>query len=167
MREFGKSGFVLRRAPRSVRLVYAGFLLLTALGLATEVVMEISRIGVTPSAIAVYYRGGETGDVMTFPKPPGQLLELTHAHAFMMATVFLILAHLFLATSARPPVKIVVLSATFAGLAVGLAAPWLVRYVAPWCAWITLTAWLAQGLGTACLVGISAWECLGAPLHSC
>jgi hypothetical protein len=46
---------------------------------------------------------------MAFPKPVGHLLAVTHAHAFMMAVIFLVLAHLFVATSLRPRPKVAVL----------------------------------------------------------
>src|SRR5207245_11556329 len=75
MREFGKGGFSLKRAPRRLRLVYGGFLVLTAIGFATQFGFEIGRIGVTPAAIATFYRGSESGDVMVFPKTAAQLLE--------------------------------------------------------------------------------------------
>src|SRR5690348_12018195 len=81
MREFGKGGFSLRSAPRRLRFVYAGFLVLTAIGFATQFGFEIGRIGLTPAAIATFYRGSESGDVMIFPKTAAQLLEVTHAHA--------------------------------------------------------------------------------------
>src|SRR5207245_11753892 len=90
MREFGKGGFSLKRAPRRLRLVYAGFLVLTAIGFATQFGFEIGRIGVTPAAIATFYRGTESGDVMGFPKTAAQLLEVTAAHAFGTAIAYLI-----------------------------------------------------------------------------
>src|SRR5215831_63480 len=104
MREFGKGQFSLRDAPRPLRLIYAGFLLLAGLGLLTQVAFQVGRIGLTPHAIASYYRGSEgteggERDVMTFAKTFGQLVEVTHAHAFVMAVVFLIVAHLFVSTS--------------------------------------------------------------------
>jgi len=160
MRDFARSQFRLRQAPRSLRLIYAGFLLLAALGFATQLGFEFGRIGVTPEAIATYYRGGESGGVMTFPKTFGQLLEVSHAHAFVMAVVFLILAHLFAATATRSPVKEVVLAVAFAGLLGDLVAPWLTRYVAARWAWVALSSWIAQGLGSAVLIAVSGWECL-------
>lgn len=160
MREFAKGSFTLRQAPRPLRLIYAGFLLLVGLGIATELGFEIERIGLTPARVAAYYRGGEDGAVMTFPKTFGQLLEVTHAHAFMMAVIFLILAHLFAATSTSNAARGIVLSVTFAGMVGNLAAPWLTRYGAAWCAWILLFAWAAQGTGSVLMVAVSAWECL-------
>jgi hypothetical protein len=63
-----------------------------AIGFATQLGFQVGRIGFSPEAIAAYYRGGESGGVMTFPKTFGQLLEVSHAHAFTMAVIFLILA---------------------------------------------------------------------------
>ena len=160
MREFAKGQFTLGQAPLALRLIYTGFLLLAALGFVTQLGFQIGRIGVTPEAIAAYYRGGESGGVMTFAKTFGQLLEVSHAHAFVMAVIFLILAHLFASTETPPAVKSVVLAVTFAGLLGGLIAPWLTRYVAARCAWIVLFSWIAQGAGSAVLVVVSGWECL-------
>jgi hypothetical protein len=97
---------------------------------------------------------------MTFAKTFGQLLEVSHAHAFVMAVIFLILAHLFASTEIPPAVKSVVLAVTFAGLLGGLIAPWLTRYVTERCAWVALFSWIAQGAGSAVLVVVSGWECL-------
>src|SRR4029453_7380870 len=106
VREFGKGGFSLRHAPAPLRLVYAGFLALLAPGVLSQLAFHVGRIGLTPTAVATYYRGGEQGEVMAFPKPAGQLLELTHAHAFTMSVVFLILAHLFVSTSVSDRFKV-------------------------------------------------------------
>lgn len=161
MREFAKGQFALRQAPRALRRIYVGFLILAALGFASQLGFQIGRIGLTPQAIAIYYRGGEQAGVMSFPKTFGQILEVSHAHAFMMAIVFLILAHLFASTATPPVFKGIILAVTFAGLLGDLVAPWLVRYVAAGCAWIALVSWIAQGIGNAVLVGVSGWECLG------
>ena len=84
----------------------------------------------------------------------------SHAHAFVMAVIFLILAHLFAATSPSPAFKSVVLIVAFAGLVGDLFAPWLTRYVAPQCAWLALLSWISQGTANALLIGVSGWECL-------
>jgi len=160
VREFAKSSFTLREAPRPLRLIYSGFLLLVAIGMLTQIVFEIGRIGVAPQSISLYYRGGDVGNTMTFPKAFGQLLEITHAHAFVMGVVFLILAHLFASTSWPPTFKTFVLLITFAGILGGLAGPWLVRYVAPGWAWLLLASWVANGLGMGVLVVASGWECV-------
>jgi hypothetical protein len=163
VREFGKGGFSLRRAPAPLRLVYAGFLFLLAPGLLSQLAFHVGHIGLTPAAVATYYRGGEQGEVMMFPKTFGQLLELTHAHAFTMSVVFLILAHLFVSTSVSDRFKAGALVAAFLGLLGDLTAPWLVRYGAAWCAWIALGAWALEAAGTITLVAVTGWACLGWP----
>jgi len=102
MREFAKGQFRLHEAPRALRMIYAGFLLLTLIGLVSQLGFQAGRIGFRPAAIARYYRGDDTGLVLAFPKTFGQLLEVTHAHAFVMAVFFLILAHLFAGTGVPP-----------------------------------------------------------------
>jgi hypothetical protein len=160
MREFGKGQFSLREAPRALRLIYAGFLLLTLIGLVSQLGFQAGRIGFLPAAIARYYRGDDTGLVLAFPKTFGQLLEVTHAHAFVMAVFFLILAHLFAGAAVSPVVKSFVLGVAFGGILGDLVGPWLTRYVAAGFAWMVLASWIAEGGGLAALVTISGWECL-------
>ncbi len=161
MREFAKGQFRLREAPWLLRLIYGAFLILAGLGFLSQLGFEIGRIGITPHAIARYYRGGESADVMAFPKTFGQLLEVSHVHAFMMAVVFLILAHLFVSAAGPPVFKTSVLAVTFGGMLGDLLTPWLIRYGAAWCVWIELTSWAALWVGSAILILVSAWECFG------
>lgn len=161
MRQFASTGFRLRDAPVALRLVYAGFLLLAAVGLATQAGFEAERIGVSPARIAIYYRGGESAGSLSFPKPFGHLVEITHAHAFVMAVIFLVLAHLFVATSLRGArVKGVVTGVAFAGMLGDLVAPWLIRYVAVGFAWLQILSWAALWIGGGVMLGVSLWECL-------
>ena len=161
MRDFGKGSFSLRQAPRPARLVYGAFVVFAALGFATQLGFVLGRIGVSPVAIAAYYRGGESGDAMTFPKTFGQLLDITHAHAFVMGIVFLVLAHLFLSTSAPARLKAAALVASFAGTFGDLLAPWLVRYGAAWCAWILIVSWAAEAGGYTVILVVTGRECVG------
>lgn len=161
MREFAKAGFRLRQAPATVRLAYGAFLAILVPGFATQAAFQLGRVGVTPSSIAAYYRGGERGDVMIFPKTAAQLLEVTHAHAFVMALVFLVLAHLCASTAAGPRLKRAAIVAALAGTLGDLAGPWLVRYVAPPFGWLLLAAWVLEALGYGTMVCLTAWECAG------
>jgi len=145
-----------------LRVVYGGFLILATLGMLSQLGFQIERIGVTPRTVAQYYRGGEERGVMAFPKGAGQLLEVSHAHAFMMAVMFLILAHLFVATGAPASFKTIVLSATFGGMLGDLVAPWLIRYGAAWWAWLDVASWMAQGVGAMIAIVVSGRECIGA-----
>ena len=102
MRVFGASGYLLSDARVDVRLAYTGFLVLAAIGMATMAMLQWVHIGPTPGNIATYFRGGEREGAMTFPKTVRELVELTHFHAFIMGVVYLVLAHLVVATSALP-----------------------------------------------------------------
>jgi hypothetical protein len=161
MREFSKGVFRLRDAPAPIRLAYGAFLVFTGVGFLSQLGFQIGRVGVSPRAIAVYYRGGDTADVMSFAKTFGQLLEITHAHAFVMGLVFLVLAHLFLSTGFSARFKVGALVLGFGGTMLGVLSPWLVRYVAGGFAWLTLIAWIAGTAGNWAMVCASAWECRG------
>jgi hypothetical protein len=160
MRQFASTQFRLRTAPVWLRLVYAGFLCITAVGLLTQAGFQAERLGWAPAQIARYYRGGETVEGMSFPKPLGHLVEVTHAHAFMMAVIFLVLAHLFAASSVSPRLKGVTICAVFAGMLGDLVAPWLIRYAWAGFAWLLIASWIALWAGGLAMIGVSLWECL-------
>jgi hypothetical protein len=161
VREFSKGLFRLHDAPVPLRAVYGAFLLFTTVGLVSQLGFQLGRIGLSPAAIAVYYRGSDRADVMAFPKTFGQLLEVTHAHAFTMGLVLLVLAHLFVSTGASTAVKATALVLAFAGTLGDLITPWTVRYVGAMFSWLGLASWIAAAAGTWTMVLISAWECLG------
>jgi hypothetical protein len=161
MRHFAVSGFRLGRAPWEIRLVYTGFLGFTFLGLITIGVFQAVQIGIRLSAVAAYYRGGETETAMTFPKTFTQLLEVTHFHAFIMGVVFLILGHLLLATGISPRWKGGLLLGAFAGAFGDLAGTWLVRYVSAGFAVLQLLSWLAFWIGYGGMLVAALWEMWG------
>ena len=117
MKVFGSSGYILSDARLDVRLVYTGFLVLVLVGMATMALFQVEAIGPGPTQIAAYFRGGERNGAMAFPKTFRELIELTHFHAFVMGVVYLVLAHLVLATSASDTVKRIAIVLAFAGLA--------------------------------------------------
>ena len=161
MRQFASGHFRLRETPASLRLTYGGFLVITAIGLATQFGFQAGRIGLSPAAIAAYYRGGEADGTMSFPKPFGHLLEVTHAHAFVMALIFLVLAHLFLGASKfSARAKRGVITAAFGGIVADLVTPWLIRYAGAVFAWGLLGAWLLLTVSGFVMVGLSLWDCL-------
>lgn len=158
MRAFVASSYLLRHARLEVRLVYTGFLLLTFIGMVTMATFELYHIGPTPSRAAAYYRGGERGAEMSFPKTFRELVEVTHFHAFIMGVVYLVLAHLFIATAVRPDVKRACVILAFAGLAGDMLSPWLIRYVAGAFAYLQLTSWLAEWIGFGAFIGVPLVE---------
>jgi hypothetical protein len=147
MRAFAAGGYLLRDARLEVRLIYTGFLALVLIGMATMAAFQLHHIGPTPNRIAAYYRGGEVGAEMTFPKTFRELVEVTHFHSFIMGVVYLVLAHLFVATPVPPSLKQTLIVVGFAGLAGDLVAPWLIRYLSGGFAYLQVTAWVAEWIG--------------------
>ena len=147
MRAFAASGYLLRDARFEVRLIYTGFLLLVLLGMVTMAAFQLHHIGPTAARVAAYYRGGEVGGQMTFPKTFRELVEVTHFHSFIMGVVYLVLAHLFIATALRPALKQQLILVAFAGLAGDLVAPWCICYVSGAFAYLQVAAWLAEWVG--------------------
>jgi hypothetical protein len=60
-----------------------------------------------------------------------------------MGVVFLILSHLFVATSLSQGSKLVFILLAFFGSLFGVAATWLVRYASPYFAYLLMSAWIA------------------------
>ena len=153
MQAFSRRGFQLRRASLETRVAYTGFLLLTAPGAATLVALSIGRMGLSPSAIATYYRGGQTE--MSFPKQFWQLLEVSHFHLFSVPVVVLILAHLLYATPVSRRARVWLTALTFLGAAMEIGSPWAVRYLAASFAWALLAGWALLAFGIAAIVVLS------------
>jgi hypothetical protein len=152
VKAFVAAGYLLRNARVEVRIAYTAFLLLTSIGLVTTAGFQLLHVGPTPGHVAAYYRGGERAGEMLFGKTARQLLEVTHFHAFSMAIVYLIMAHLVIATGASDRTKRVAVVAGAAGLAGDVGGPWLVRYVAPGFAWLLVAAWAAEWAAFAAFV---------------
>ncbi len=161
MRDFGGPTFRLGQASYETRLVYTGFLVLVCIGLLTMGGMEALRIGVRPSAISAHYRGGELGKEMAFPKTVGTLMEVAHFHAFIMGVIFLVLAHLFLATGWSVRAKRWWVAAALASTLADLLTPWLVRFVAGGFAVLVATAWAGLWVSYAVMIGGALREMWG------
>lgn len=153
MQVFARRGFQLRTASLETRLTYSCFLALTLPGLVTLVALSAGRIGWTPHAIAVYYRGGESE--MSFPKQFWQMVEVSHFHLFSIPVVVLILSHLVSSTQLSVRARIVLTVTTYLGVALELAAPWAVRYVAGGFAYALIAGWALLAAGMSCMVVIS------------
>ena len=158
MRAFASNGYLLRDAKLDVRLVYTAFLLVVLIGMITMGVFQLYHIGPTPSRAAAYYRGGESGGQMMFAKTFRELVEVTHFHSFIMGIVYLVLAHLFLATGLSSGMKRGVIVLAFLGLGGDLVSPWLIRYVAAGFAYLQLASWLAEWTGFGAFVSVPIVE---------
>jgi len=158
VRAFASNTYLLRHARLEVRVIYTAFLALVVIGMTTMAAFQFCHIGPTPDRIVTHYRGGEHGDEMSFPKTFRELMEVTHFHAFVMAIVYLVLAHLFIATTVAPGPKLAALVLGFGGLAGDLLAPWLIRYVAGAFAYAQLLAWFAEWIGFGAFVVVPLME---------
>lgn len=116
----------LRRLDQGAKLVYTGFLLLTALGLLTAALLHGDGMGMTAEAAAAYWRGDEAQ--MTYAKSYRQLLELTHFHLFTEPVTFLVLAHLYNLGGDTLRRRAIVSVATLGSIVLQIALPWLVVY---------------------------------------
>jgi hypothetical protein len=158
VRAFSNSGYLLGNARLEVRLVYTGFLVLVSIGLVTMAIAQVGHYGLTPSAVAIALRGGDHDGVMVFEKTFRELTELTHFHAFSMGVVYLILAHLVVATRAPGWVKQWSIVLGFVGLTGDIVGLWMVRYVSARCAWLLLAAWMAEWVAFVAFVMFPVWD---------
>jgi hypothetical protein len=158
VRAFGSGNYLLSDARLEVRLAYTGFLLLALIGFASTAVFQLFHVGPTPALIATYFRGGERGDVMVFAKTARELMEATHFHAFTMGLVYLVLAHLLLATGASERLKLVAIVVGLVAFAGDLAGGWLVRYGGAGFAPLLLVCWVGQWVAVAAYVYFPLWE---------
>ena len=152
MKAFSNPGYMLANARLEVRLAYTGFLVLIVIGMTTMGIFQWGHVGPWPADIAIYFRGGERAGAMVFPKAFRELVELTHAHAFVMAAVYLVLAHLIIATTAPTRVKLWAVAGGFAGLLGDVLGVWLIRYVSAWFAYTQVLAWTAEWMSFGLLV---------------
>lgn len=158
MKAFGGRYYMLRDARLEVRLVYSAFLFFVAIGMITVAAFQLHHIGATPSAVASHYRGGERDGEMIFPKTSRELVETTHFHSFIMGVVYLVLAHLFIATSVSPRTQQLMIVLAFAGLAGDIIVPWLIRYASGVFSYLLLGSWAAEWIGFGAFVAIPMRE---------
>jgi hypothetical protein len=158
MKNFASGSFRLRDAPLEIRLVYSLFLFFVVAGLLTTWVLQFQRIGFGYERIVAYYLGGEVGDQISFAKNFNLLLEETHFHTFMMGAIFLILSHLFIATSLSKTMRDFFILLTFFASVFDIGGVWLVRYLSPLFAYLLMAAWIGLWLGYLPMILIPLYE---------
>ena len=159
MRAFAAgSGYLLRHARFEVRLIYTGFLALVLIGMVTMAAFQFHHVGPTPTRIAAYYLGGDRGGEMAFGKTFRELVEVTHFHSFIMGIVYLVLAHLFIATAVAPRAKVTVIVLALVGLTGDLIAPWLIRYAAAGFVYLQLGSWGCEWIGFGAFIYVPVRE---------
>jgi hypothetical protein len=158
MKNFASSSFRLRDASPEIRLVYSLFLLFVVGGLLTTWTLQFQRIGFSYESIVAYYLGGESGGQLSFAKNFNVLLEETHFHTFMMGAIFLILSHLFIATSVSRSAKWFFIFLTFFSNSFDMGAVWLIRYLSPFFAYLLMASWIGLGLGYLAMIFVPLYE---------
>ena len=158
MKNFTYPTYRLSAASLEVRIIYTGFLIFVAVGMLTIGLYQFKRIGATYDLVVAYYRGGDLGQQMAFPKTFAQLLETSHFHAFIMGISFLVLAHLFIATSLGPRAKWSFIGLAFFSSQADIAGPWLIRYLSSAFALLQIASWLAMWLGYGALILFPLYE---------
>lgn len=158
MKNFTYPGFRLANSPLEMRLVYSLFLAFIAGGLLTTGILQFQRIGFGYDRIVAYYLGGEVNGQTSFAKNFNVLLEETHFHTFIMGITFLVLSHLFIATSVRTGTKYFFILLTFFSNIVDIGAVWLVRYLSPLFAYLLMAAWVGMWVGYLTMILIPLYE---------
>jgi len=140
----------------STRFVYTVFLLFCFANYAVMSALAISRSGFSPHSIAAYYGGDEAA--LVYAKTPAELLEVTHFHLFAMPLLLFVQGHLFLLTRWPMRSKVILVIAAAVGIALDLAAPWLIIYVSPELALVKDAARILMGAGFLAFAAVPLWE---------
>ncbi len=129
MRNFN-TRFRLRDSDRWIRLVYTQFLLFMAAAFAFSFYWGHTMTSFWPKAVAEHYRGSDAtfGEPMEFK----DLAGITHFHLFTMPVVYVIMLHVLYLTEAGRRVKLWTTWASFYGMVLDIASPWLILYVSPY-----------------------------------
>lgn len=137
------------------------FLVMALAGLAVAGLQIYVRTGFTVQGTLLHYRGDEA--TMQYPRSFGELVEITHAHAFTLPLLALVLSAGIIASAARDWVKSTVVAALFAGITLELGLPWLVRYGPRWTVHGFELVGLLLGGGLIVAVGVPLYEMWFAP----
>jgi hypothetical protein len=122
--------FSYRTAATSVKLAITGWLLLAVMGLGIAGLQINVQAGLEPTRALLHYKGDEA--LLQYPMNFANLVGITHAHAFTLPMLALVLSLGFIASSAREWLKRTVVIALFSGMVLELAVPWVVRYGPAW-----------------------------------
>jgi hypothetical protein len=113
----------------ALRVTMVCLLLFLFSGVVFSVIHGIETVGLSAQTVSDYYRGNE--EALIYAKDRAELMESTHVHIFMVPLVFYVLCHIFAQTTMAAKWKITVIACTFINIAGFIAAPYIIRYVAP------------------------------------
>ena len=125
----------------------------------TNLVLYLSKMGLSPESVVTYYNGSEEESLP--PRTVGSMLEVTHAHLAMMAMVLLLLTHLVIFSPFGKGLKLFFVWATFGAAVASESGGWLVRFVSPSLAPIKIGGFFALEALLGILLGVVAWTLWG------
>ena len=139
----------LHRLSSGYRVLYGAVLVVMTAGTAAHTAHQAVRAGLTPGAVAAWYRGNEAdadAAVLLFPRSFEEVL----GDVWTALTTYTLALLIFGAILARADAGARLRAALVVGYAVGglcaAAAPLLVRYAAPGFAWLETLALLGLPL---------------------
>ncbi len=116
----------------------------------TNALLYFRNMDLRPLSVVQYYRGNEAE--FSMPRTYGAMLEVTHMHLPMMATVILLLTHLAIFLPWPLRLRLVLVLGTFGCALLGESASWLVRFTHPGFAWLKILSFLGLQAGLAVLL---------------
>lgn len=127
-------------APEPIRALARWMTIIQVVGYTTALVFVRHTTGMTPSGVALRYRGSDadsTEAAMQFSKSFAEMLNITHTHLLSMAAIF-VFSGLALALCSRPSERWrrILVVEPFVALLVSFSAMWLMRYVDARFSWL-------------------------------
>ncbi len=163
MREFASSSARAANLPRAAKLLYTAFCAFVGLGIAScaglydGIVVFAARA--TPAELYArlieHYQTGMSARA---------LLEVTHAHLFVVPMLLLVLGHLFLLTGLPAQTKLGWIGAAAGLSALHLLAPWAIRAWGGAIAWAYPITGAGMLVATAVLMGVPVYEMWAVPV---
>ncbi|MDZ4804635.1 MAG: FAD:protein FMN transferase [Candidatus Eisenbacteria bacterium] len=140
--------FNLSGAPRHTKVLITVFNMVIVVALIVGVINYWDKTGMTPAGVRAWYNGNEgemlpDAGVMTFEKTFRELLDAVHPHLFGQGVLLFILSHIVALTALSERRKIALYLFSFAAMLLDAAMPWLIRYVSPGLAPLSIVSILA------------------------
>lgn len=155
--------FKLSRAPRHTRVLITAFNLVIVVALFVGVINYWDKTGMTPAGVRAWYNGNEgeslsAAGTMTFEKSFRELLDAVHPHLFGQGVLLFILSHIVALCGLSERKKVALYLFSFAAMLLDAAMPWLIRYVSPALAPLSIVTFLSLTLAFLLQVGIPIRE---------
>lgn len=152
-------GFRLGNASISTKVLLTGYLFLVLAGLAVALVFYAERAGLDRQGTIEWIHGNE-GDLQATEfkseKSYGELLAITHQHAFSLPMLLFLLLHLVQLCAPGERFKVAFYLFGFASLVGCFAGPWMLYAQGAGWSWLTRVS----GVGLSVTLVVAAGLCL-------